>query len=110
MLSDVTCETCRKYARIRENDGEARRDLEDLRAAINHHAAEGFHRRIVRVILPPKGLARDRWLTRDEAVKLIWTCWRHREIQVRHRGPEEGPKTADRQAPVTLSRPSPCPS
>jgi hypothetical protein len=40
----------------------ARRDLEDLRAAIEHHAKEGLHRGLVRVTLPPKGPARDRWL------------------------------------------------
>src|SRR5476651_151339 len=55
-LSDVTGETCREYVRIRGSHGGARRDLEDLRAAINHHAAEGFHRGIVRVVLPAKGL------------------------------------------------------
>ena len=58
-LSDVTGETCREYVRIRGSHGGARRDLEDLRAAINHHAAEGFHRGIVRVVLPAKGLPRD---------------------------------------------------
>jgi integrase len=90
MLSNVTGETCREYVRARGTDGGARRDLEDLRAAINHHAAEGFHRGIVRVVLPAKGAPRDRWLTRDEAAKLLWTCWRHREVQVRHRGEHKG--------------------
>ena len=69
MLSEITGETCREYAKIRGSDGGARRDLEDLRAAINHHAAEGFHRGVVNVILPAKGAPRDRWLTRDEAAK-----------------------------------------
>ena len=90
ILADVTGETCRGYAKFRGNDGGSRRDLEDLRAAINHHAAEGFHRGMVRVILPAKGAPRDRWLTRDEAAKLLWACWRHREFQVRHRGQQKG--------------------
>ena len=90
MLSKVTGESCREYAKVRGNDGGARRDLEDLRAAINHHAAQGYHRGVVRVILPPKGPARDRWLTRDEAAQLLRTCWRYREMQVRHRGKEKG--------------------
>jgi hypothetical protein len=104
MLSEVTGETCRAYVSTRGNDGGARRDLEDLRAALNHHAAEGFHRGVVRVVLPTKGLPRDRWLTRDEAAKLIWTCWRHRDAgsPSRHR---QGPKAANRQTPVTPSRP-----
>jgi hypothetical protein len=77
----------------------ARRDLEDLRAAINHHTAEGFHRGMVRVILPAKGAPRDRWLTRDEAAKLLWTCWRRREVQVRDRGEQK------RVRPPTAKRP-----
>lgn len=80
-LSDVTGATCRAYAAWRGNDGGARRDLQDLSAAIGHHHAEGLHREVVKVILPPKGDARQRWLTRDEAAKLLWTCWRTPEIQ-----------------------------
>ena len=53
MLSEVTGEHCRAYQVARRNRGGARRDLEDLRAAINHHAKEGLHRGIVRVSLPP---------------------------------------------------------
>jgi integrase len=100
MLSDVTGETCREYVSTRGTDGGARRDLEDLRAAINHHAAEGFHRGIVRVILPAKGLPRTRWLTRDEAAKLLWTCWRHQEMQVRHRGADKGRKLPTDKRPL----------
>lgn len=80
-LSEINGETCRGYQRHRGNTGGARRDLEDLRSAINHHAAEGLHRGIVRVTLPKKGLPKDRWLTRSEAARLIWHCWRAREVQ-----------------------------
>ena len=65
MLAQVNAQTCGGYAKHRGNPGGARRDLETLRAAINHHAKEGFHRGVVRVSLPPKGEARDRWLTRE---------------------------------------------
>src|SRR5712671_3714832 len=68
----------------------SRRDLETLRAAINHHANQGFHRGLVRVSLPPKGEPRDRWLTRDEAAALIWHCWRYREKQTVHSGKGKG--------------------
>ena len=84
MLADVDGQQCRKYVKVRGNNGGARRDLEDLRAAINHHAAEGYHRGMVKVTLPAKGEPRDRWLTRSEAAKLIWACWRHREMQRCH--------------------------
>ena len=100
MLSDVTGESCREYVSIRGTDGGARRDLEDLRAAINHHAAEGFHRGIVRVVLPAKGFPRDRWLTREEAAKLLWACWRHREMQIRHRGTDKGRKLPTDKRPL----------
>lgn len=89
-LSEINGETCRAYVASRGNAGGSRRDLEDLRSAINHHAEEGFHRAIVRVTLPEKGPPRDRWLTRSEAARLLWTCWRHRELQLRHRGPDKG--------------------
>jgi hypothetical protein len=88
-LDAVTGSTCREYAAWREGKGQsnkgtgggARRDLQDLAAAIGHHSKEGLHRGLVRVALPPKGKARQRWLTRDEAARLLWTCWRAREVQ-----------------------------
>ena len=89
MLSDVTGDTCRQFAKDRSPGG-ARRELQDLSAAIGHHLHEGYHREIVKVTLPGKGNARDRWLTRAEAARLIWTCWRYREIQKRHRGAHQG--------------------
>ena len=97
MLADVTGANCRAFTKFRGNDGGARRDLEDLRAAINHHAKEGFHRGIVRVVLPEKGLPRERWLTRDEAARLLWTCWRHREEQMIHVGAMKGHKVETRR-------------
>ncbi len=59
----------------------ARRELEDMRAAINYHRKEGYHREIVEVTLPPKGASRELWLTRGDMAKLLWTCWKTREIQ-----------------------------
>jgi len=96
-LSKVSAQTCAAYVKHRGNRGGARRDLETFRAAINHHAKEGFHRGMVRVSLPRKGEARDRWLTRKEAAALIWHCWRHREKQTIHSGMSKGD-------PVSTSR------
>jgi integrase len=92
MLSEINGPSCRAYAEHRGNNGGARRDLEDLRAAIYHHNKEGHHRGLVRVVLPPRGEARQRWLTRDEAARLLWVCWRYREVQTVHRGPRKGEK------------------
>lgn len=89
-LADVTAATCAAYVAGRGNTGGARRDLEDLRAAIGHHAKEGLHRGEVRVSLPAKGAPRERWLTRDEAAALLWACWRAREQQRRGRKGEPG--------------------
>jgi integrase len=38
----------------------------------------------VQVVLPDRGLPRDRWLTRSEAARLIWSAWRYREVQKGH--------------------------
>src|ERR1700674_5562713 len=100
MLSEVTGEACREYLRRRGRAGGTRRDLEDLRAAINHHAKEGLHRGVVRVVLPPKGRARERWLTRKEAAQLLRVCWRARETQTVHRGPLKNQKIETDKRPL----------
>jgi integrase len=100
LLCDVNGSSCRAYTRFRGNDGGSRRDLEDLRAAINHHAKEGLHRGSIRVTLPLKGNARDRWLTRAEAAQLIWTCWRYRETQTVHVGKNKGQKVGTDKRPL----------
>jgi hypothetical protein len=41
----------------------ARRELEDLRSAINHHRREGLCSEIVSVVLPARPDVRERWLT-----------------------------------------------
>jgi integrase len=99
-LADVNGQTCRDYVAERGKVGGARRDLEDLRAAINYHELQGLHRVTVRVALPERGLPRDRWLTRSEAAKLIWACWRYRETQTRHRGHDKGKKLPTRKKPL----------
>ena len=101
-LAEVTSATCREYARWRGNKGGARRDLEDLRAAIRHHAKENLHRASVNIWLPEKGMPRDRWLTESEAIQLLRTCWRYRETQTVHRGPRKGQKVTTDKMPHTL--------
>lgn len=100
MLAQVTGETCRAYVATRKTSGGARRDLEVLRAAINHHAKEGLHRGIVRVSLPDKGAPRDRWLTRSEAAKLIWHCYRAREAMTITRGENKGNVQLTKRRPL----------
>jgi hypothetical protein len=52
------------------------------------------------VTLPEKGGPRERWLTREEAARLIWTCWRARETQTVHRGPQKGQKIETDKRPL----------
>lgn len=100
MLSQVNGANCRAYTKSRGSNGGARRDLEDLRAAINHHSREGYHRGIVRVVLPEKGLPRERWLERAEAARLLWACWRYRETQTIHIGSLKGQKIETDKRPL----------
>lgn len=100
MLGEINGEACRAYTKKRGKKGGARRDLEDLRAAIGHHAAEGYHREIVKVSLPEKGQPRDKWLTRSDAAKLVWTCWRYREMQKGSRRPMDDVKVATSKRPL----------
>jgi integrase len=71
-LSDVIAANCRAYAKTKK-PAAARRDLEMLRAAINHwHREYGPLPVIPAVVLPDKPEARERWMTRSEAAKLLW--------------------------------------
>lgn len=80
MLEDVTGTKCREFTSTK-TDGAARRELQDLQAAINHHHREGLHREEVLVTLPPAGEPRERWLTRQEVAKLLRICLHTPEIQ-----------------------------
>jgi integrase len=80
-LSDVNGETCRRYAAGRSTPTAARRELEELRAAIRHCTAEGYCSEAIRVVLPPRPAGRERWLTRAEAARLVWAAWTYREVQ-----------------------------
>jgi integrase len=82
-VSDITSQRCREYASMRSSGG-ARRDLEVLRAAVRHWNEERGLDRVPVVTLPEKGEARERWLTRTEAARLLWAVWRYREVQKGH--------------------------
>jgi integrase len=81
VLSNINGALCRAYVEYRGTTGAARRELEDLRAAINHHRREGLCNAIVEVVIPQAAPARDRWLTREEAARLLRAAWRYREVQ-----------------------------
>ena len=98
-LADVNGANCRAYVQHRTSQqwksskpeksgkpprmvGEAapRRELEDLRAAIVYHHRQGLCSELAPVTLPEKPLPRDVWLTKSEAILLIRTMWRARQV------------------------------
>jgi hypothetical protein len=78
-LGYLNRQTCEEYAKARGYMAAARRELEDLRAAIRHHWEAGLCTGITPVVLPDKSSPRQRWLTRDEAARLLWAAWRLRQ-------------------------------
>jgi integrase len=71
-VADVTPQTCSRYADKRgRSAGTVRRELGVLRAAINYGHRHGKITRPVAVELPERPEPRSRWLTRQEAAKLI---------------------------------------
>jgi integrase len=72
-VSEVTKQTCRLYLRARgRSPNTVRRELSVLRAAINLAHEDGCITRPVHVELPEPPGSRKRWLTREEAARLIW--------------------------------------
>jgi integrase len=73
---------CRDYAAFRgEHAQAARRELEDLSAALGHAREEEVITVHPVIELPPKAAPRERWLTRSEAAKLVWEAWRFRQAE-----------------------------
>ncbi|TGQ52260.1 site-specific integrase [Mesorhizobium sp. M1C.F.Ca.ET.193.01.1.1] len=79
MIGDIHGKICRDYAKAHGGGAAARRQLEDLRAALNHYHREGYVTSTPAIVLPPKSAPRDRWLTRDEAAALLRAAWRMRQ-------------------------------
>lgn len=77
----VLPQTCRAYARSREaGSGTARYELSMLRAALGfaHDNGKLVEDCRKRVEVPPLTPGRDRWLTRNEAARLLWESRRDR--------------------------------
>lgn len=83
-VSEITGGTCRAYAKGRPRSS-ARRHLEDLRAALRFYGKEGYLEFAPEVVLPAKSQPRTRWLTREEAARLLWAAYRSKEAKPWHR-------------------------
>ena len=99
MLTNISGQLCRNYVKWRAGqpwkssrpektnraartvtEATARRELEDLRAAINHHISEGRCSQVISVVLPQKSTPRANWLTRSQAALLIRAAWRAKQV------------------------------
>lgn len=71
-LADISDKTTGAYGRWRaKSPSTVRRELGVLRAAINDGHKRGLLTRTVAVELPAEAPAKDRWLTRQEAARLL---------------------------------------
>ena len=80
-VGDLNGDLQDEYATARGFAAAAFRDMAILSAAINRHLKRrvgGVHMKF-RHVLPPVTKPRERWLTRDEAARLIWAAWRMRQ-------------------------------
>lgn len=57
----------------------ARRELEDLRAAIRHYFEDEAVPPVVNIEMPDKSVPRDKWMKEAEAAKLLLTAWRRKQ-------------------------------
>lgn len=72
-LSEITPRNCRAYTDARKiAPGTARRELATLTAAQSFLKREGLLTTVVAATLPEKPESKDRWLTRQEAARLLW--------------------------------------
>lgn len=94
-VSSINEATCRRYAETRMvpsrrdratgevlewrpvADGTIRRELGALAAAIEYCRRTGHLLTAPAVKLPPKPESKQRWLSRDEAARLLWAAWRN---------------------------------
>jgi site-specific recombinase XerD len=82
-VSDIKGPLCRKYLEARERAGvtpaTVRRELGVLQAALNFYHKEYGLDSVPEVSLPPEGLPRDTWMTREQFAAMLWTAWRRPE-------------------------------
>ncbi|UIJ73480.1 integrase [Aurantimonas sp. HBX-1] len=80
-LADISRATCAEYAEHRGSTNSARRELEDLRSAVNMYAADSLCRDHVKVSMPTKPQSRVDYFTRDQVAALVWYLYRTRVRQ-----------------------------
>jgi integrase len=80
-LDQLNAKICAAYVAWRDAPAAARRELEDLRAAVRHHWKAGLCLAETPVVLSPRGKPLERWLTEGEFFGLWKAATRYREVQ-----------------------------
>lgn len=83
-VTDISERTCREYVASRSTPSGAGADLKTLRAAVKYwDGREGFGplARMPKFWTPPEPAARERWLTRSEAARLLWAARRYQHLR-----------------------------
>ena len=111
-LAQVNGKSCRDYLKFRTDQPirhaitstrkvtaqAVRRELQDFRAAINHHKKEGLCSQEIDVWLPERSSPKDVFLTRSEAARLLYAAWTRKEKQKRkHDGIDSDEKVETRK-------------
>lgn len=74
MVSSIKGKTCRDFAASRTTPSMARHEMETLRAAVNYFHKEYGLDPVPAFTMPEKHRSRERWLTRQEAARLLAAC------------------------------------
>jgi integrase len=78
-LADISRTTCKEYTDQRGSSAAARRDLEDLRSAVNMAIADGACRHKIVVTVPDAPPKRTTFLNESDVARLLWRAYRFQQ-------------------------------
>ncbi|MET4721213.1 hypothetical protein ABIF63_005319 [Bradyrhizobium japonicum] len=78
-LADISRVTCKEYEDQRGSSAAARRELEDLRSAVNMAIADGVCRHMIKVTVPEPPPKRTTFLQPEQVAQLLWRAYRFRQ-------------------------------
>lgn len=84
-LAQINGTLCRRYAETRGREvtqSTVRRELVTLQAAVNYWHGESQLAAVPKIIKPAESIAVQRFLTRNEAAKMLWFAYRKRFFHV----------------------------
>lgn len=78
-LADISRATCKEYEDQRGSSSAARRELEDLRSAVNMAIADGVCRHLIVVTVPDAPPKRTTFLGESNVAQLLWCAYRFKQ-------------------------------